>query len=178
MYRGVPIFSRMQAYGPRQTKHGVSGIGWLTMVPGLGVIGVALAMIIWPPSRRGGPHHLRAPASPATWMSAPWLACTAQAHVALPWRVASPLQRPGEPGGAEQYPLHLVHIRTRAFDLRGQTVPVQEQRLRLAAVALSPAAHGRRQPYPGRPTQVGASRLTCVLPPRTLINSVIPQEAS
>ena len=38
----------MQEYGQRQTRHGTRGIGWLTMAPGLGLIGVALAMIIWP----------------------------------------------------------------------------------------------------------------------------------
>jgi hypothetical protein len=48
MCRGFPIFIRLQEDGPRQTRYGASGIGWLTMVPGLGVIGVALAMLIWP----------------------------------------------------------------------------------------------------------------------------------
>jgi hypothetical protein len=48
MFRGFPIFIHMQEYDQRQTRHGANGIGWLTMVPGLGLIGVALAMIIWP----------------------------------------------------------------------------------------------------------------------------------
>src|SRR2546428_9344634 len=47
---------------------------------------------------------------------------------------------PSEPGGAEQHPLHFVHIRAREFDPRGQAVWVQEKRLRLAAAALRPAA--------------------------------------
>jgi hypothetical protein len=48
MFRGFPIFIRMQEYGQRQTRHGASGIGWLAMAPGLSLICVALAMIIWP----------------------------------------------------------------------------------------------------------------------------------
>src|SRR2546428_13851996 len=47
---------------------------------------------------------------------------------------------PSEPGGAEQHPLHFVHIRAREFDPRGQAVWVQEKRLRLAAAVLRPAA--------------------------------------
>src|SRR2546428_9566197 len=47
---------------------------------------------------------------------------------------------PSEPGGAEQHPLHFVHIRAREFDPRGQAVRVQEKCLRLAAAALRPAA--------------------------------------
>jgi hypothetical protein len=41
---------------------------------------------------------------------------------ALPWGGASPLWGPGEPSGAEQYPLHLVRIRAHEFDPRGQAV--------------------------------------------------------
>ena len=48
MVRGFPLFIHRQEYGPRQTRQGARGIGWLTLVPGLGCIGVALAMIIWP----------------------------------------------------------------------------------------------------------------------------------
>jgi peptidoglycan/LPS O-acetylase OafA/YrhL len=48
MFRGFPIFIRMQEYGQRQTRHGARGMWWLTMAPGLGLICAALAMIIWP----------------------------------------------------------------------------------------------------------------------------------
>jgi hypothetical protein len=48
MFRGVPLFIRMQEYGPRQTRHGARGMWWLAMAPGLGLICAALAMINWP----------------------------------------------------------------------------------------------------------------------------------
>ena len=48
MFRGFPLFIHLQEYGQRQTRHGARGIGWLAMAPGLGLIGVALAMIVWP----------------------------------------------------------------------------------------------------------------------------------
>ena len=48
MFRGVPLFIRMQEYGPRQTRHGARGMWWLAMAPGLGLTCAALAMIIWP----------------------------------------------------------------------------------------------------------------------------------
>ena len=48
MFRGFPLFIHRQEYGQRQTRHGARGIGWLAMAPGLGLICVALAMIIWP----------------------------------------------------------------------------------------------------------------------------------
>ena len=48
MFRGVPLFIHRQEYGQRQSRHGARGIGWLAMAPGLGLIGAALAMILWP----------------------------------------------------------------------------------------------------------------------------------
>src|SRR5712691_4256213 len=46
--------------------------------------------------------------------------------------VSAALRGPGEPGGAEQCPLHVVHIGAREFDPRGQAVHVPQKGLRLA----------------------------------------------
>src|SRR6266571_7546381 len=46
--------------------------------------------------------------------------------------VSAALWGPGEPGGAEQRPLHVVHIDARECDPRGQAVHVPKKGLRLA----------------------------------------------
>ena len=46
---------------------------------------------------------------------------------------------PGEPGGLEQHPLHLVYISPREFNPRRQAVQVQQKLLRLALAARRPA---------------------------------------
>ena len=48
MFRGFSIFIPTQGYDQHQTRHGPRGRGWRFMVPGFGLIGAALAMIIWP----------------------------------------------------------------------------------------------------------------------------------
>ena len=68
------------------------------------------------------------------------MACKGRAHAAIPWSLSSPWRWPGEPGGAEQHPLYLVHIRTREFDPGGQAVRVQQKCLRLMLDALCLAA--------------------------------------
>jgi len=47
---------------------------------------------------------------------------------------------PCESGGAQQCPLHLLYIRAREFDPRGQAVPVQQKGLRVALHLLDVAA--------------------------------------
>ena len=46
MFRGFPSFMYLRSQRP--SEYQASGLGWLVMVPGLGLIGAALAMIIWP----------------------------------------------------------------------------------------------------------------------------------
>jgi hypothetical protein len=48
MFRGFSIFIPRQAYSHRDTRHGARGRGWRLMAPGLGLIGAALAIVIWP----------------------------------------------------------------------------------------------------------------------------------
>src|SRR5215475_6967874 len=48
MFRGFSIFIPTQGYDQHQTRHGARGLGWRLMVPGLGLICAALAIIIWP----------------------------------------------------------------------------------------------------------------------------------
>jgi peptidoglycan/LPS O-acetylase OafA/YrhL len=48
MFRGFSIFIPTQGYDQPYTRHGTRGRGWRLMVPGLGLICAALAMIIWP----------------------------------------------------------------------------------------------------------------------------------
>src|SRR5207253_6506823 len=59
-----------------------------------------------------------------------------------PWRagLSSTKRCSGEPGGAEQHPLHLFHISAREFNPMSQAVQVQKKLLRLALAARSPAA--------------------------------------
>jgi hypothetical protein len=48
MFRSFSMFIPAQEYGQRPTRHGARSLGWGLMAPGLGLIGAALAMIIWP----------------------------------------------------------------------------------------------------------------------------------
>jgi hypothetical protein len=48
MVRGFPHFIHTPWYGQHQTRHGARDLWWRVMMPGLGLIGVVLAMIIWP----------------------------------------------------------------------------------------------------------------------------------
>ena len=48
MFRSFAMFMPAQAYGQRSTRHGARGLGWRLMVPGIGLICAALAMVIWP----------------------------------------------------------------------------------------------------------------------------------
>ena len=48
MVRGFPLFIHTQWYGQHQTRHGARNRWWRAMMPGLGLIGAAFVMIIWP----------------------------------------------------------------------------------------------------------------------------------
>jgi hypothetical protein len=48
MFKSFTMFIPTQEYGQRPTRHGARGLGWCLMVPGLSLIGAALAMVIWP----------------------------------------------------------------------------------------------------------------------------------
>lgn len=46
MFRGFPHFVYLRSQRPSGYETG--GVWWLVMAPGLGLIGAALAMIVWP----------------------------------------------------------------------------------------------------------------------------------
>ena len=48
MFRSFTMFIPVQEYAQRHMRAGARGLGWRLMVPGLGLICAALAMIIWP----------------------------------------------------------------------------------------------------------------------------------
>src|SRR5712691_7550674 len=65
-------------------------------------------------------------------MSPLWGLCPTSPYCKGSRCVSAALRWPSEPGGAEQHPLHFVHIRAREFDPCGQAVHVQQKCLRLA----------------------------------------------
>src|SRR5947208_762766 len=69
-----------------------------------------------------------------------WGLCPTSPSCRVSRCVSATLRWPSEPGGAEQHPLHLVHIGAREFDPRGQAVHVPQKGLRLAVDALCLAA--------------------------------------
>ena len=73
MFRGFPLFIHTQWSGQHQTRHGARDRWWGAMMPGLGLIGVALAMIIWPDL--------------LAYFIASMLLCVGVALTALGWRL-------------------------------------------------------------------------------------------